>query len=116
MLLASYGIKTGAMSVGDLVMVNGLLFQLSLPLSFLGTIYRDIKQALIDMDSMIKLMNLQPSIKNKPGAKPLELKGGALEFQKVSFGYLPNKKILKNVSFTIQPGHKVAIVGTSGVG
>ncbi|KAJ1658124.1 Iron-sulfur clusters transporter atm1, mitochondrial [Dispira simplex] len=116
MWMASQGILDGSMTVGDLVMVNGLVFQLSLPLNFLGSMYREMRQALTDMDSLFSLQNVNSQIKDVPHAKDLVWKGGEIRFENVSFGYHPDRLILDNVSFVIPSGQKTAIVGPSGCG
>ncbi|KAK2496589.1 hypothetical protein MC885_011444 [Smutsia gigantea] len=118
MVLASQGIVAGTLTVGDLVMVNGLLFQLSLPLNFLGTVYRETRQALIDMNTLFTLLKVDTRIKNKVMASPLQItpQTATVVFDNVHFEYTEGQKVLSGISFEVPAGKKVAIVGGSGSG
>ncbi len=116
MLMAAYGVAGGRMTVGDFVLVNAYLIQLYLPLNFLGMVYRNLRQSLIDMRAMFRLLQVNAEIEDEPGAQPLAVSGGRLEFDAVSFDYDLRRTILRDVTFDVPPGHTFAIVGPSGAG
>jgi ATP-binding cassette subfamily B protein len=116
MALAARGIGAGRFTVGTLVAANAILIQLYLPLNLLGTVYREITQALVDMEAMFRLLNQPQEVKDKPGAKPLAVGRGEIRFDNVVFAYEPQRTVLKGVSFTVPAGKTVAVVGPSGAG
>jgi len=113
---ATLGVVAGTMTLGDLVLVNALMIQLYIPLNFLGVIYREIKQSMIDMEKMFALLSQNREIADAPDAKPLVTMGGAVRFEHVRFGYDPDRTILHDISFEIPAGKTVAVVGPSGSG
>jgi ATP-binding cassette, subfamily B, heavy metal transporter len=116
MWLAARGVLAGTHTVGDFVMINAMMIQLYLPLNFMGMIYREIKQGLVDLETMFALLEEAPEIKDKPGAKALVVTQGTVRFENVSFSYDPDRRILDDVSFEVPAGQMVAIVGPSGAG
>ncbi len=116
MWLAGQGVVSGKLTIGDFVLVNTFLIQLYLPLNFLGFVYREMKQGLIDMDKMFELLSVNAEIQDSPGAAALPPGPGAVEFKQVDFSYQPDRQILRDVSFRINPGETVAVVGPSGAG
>ena len=113
---ATVGVVDGRMTIGDLVLVNAFMIQLYIPLNFLGVIYREIKQALADMERLFRLIDEHAEIRDAPGAPPLALSGAQVRFENVDFRYELNRSILEGVSFTIPAGRTVAVVGPSGAG
>ncbi|WP_421695598.1 ABCB family ABC transporter ATP-binding protein/permease [Aestuariivirga sp.] len=116
MIMSALSVKSGASSVGDFVMINALMIQLYMPLNFIGSSYREIKQGLIDVEQMFTLLKVNAEIADKPGAKPLSVGPAEVVFENVSFAYDPERQILKNLSLRVPPGKTVAIVGPSGAG
>ncbi|MDQ2963727.1 MAG: ABC transporter ATP-binding protein/permease [Pseudomonadota bacterium] len=113
---AMLGVVNQTMTIGDLVLVNAFMIQLYVPLNFLGVIYREIKQALADMERMFRLIEEHAEVKDAPGAGPLRVSDGDVRFEHVDFSYEPNRQILFDVSFTIPAGRTIAVVGPSGAG
>ena len=116
MLMSVQGVADGMISVGGFVAVNAYIMQVMMPLNFLGFVYREIRQALVDMSEMFSLLEQPPEVQDKPGAPPLRVAGGRIEFRDVHFAYDPERAILKGVDLTVEPGKTLAIVGPSGSG
>jgi ABC-type transport system involved in Fe-S cluster assembly fused permease/ATPase subunit len=116
MVMAARGVMAGTLTVGDFVMVNAYMIQITMPLGFLGTVYREIRQALVDMGEMFGLLGQPAEVVDAPDARPLQVFRGEIAFDDVRFGYEPTREILKGVSFTVKPGQKLALVGHSGSG
>ncbi len=116
MVMCAIGVRSGKNTVGDFVMVNAMMIQLYQPLNFMGMVYREIKQAVIDIEKMFGVLSRNPEIKDIPGATPLVVTSGNVRFENVQFSYDPDRPILKGLSFEVPAGHTVAIVGPSGAG
>ncbi len=116
MLMCAFGVRSGHNTVGDFVMVNAMMIQLYQPLNFMGMVYREIKQAIIDIEKMFNVLARDPEIKDAPGAKPLTVTSGTVRFENVQFAYEADRPILKSLSFEVPAGKTVAIVGPSGAG
>ena len=116
MILAAQGVVAGSMTLGDLVLVNAFLLQLFIPLNFLGIVYSQLKHALTDMHLMFDVLDREPEIVDRPDARVLDAGTAGVRFEHVSFAYDPDRPILHDVSFTVAPGQKVAVVGPSGAG
>jgi len=116
MVMCAYGVMAGTQTVGDFVMINAMMIQLYQPLNFMGMVYREIKQAVIDIETMFAMLGLAPEIRDRPGARPLEVPRGAIRFEGVNFAYEPERQILKGLSFDVPAGKTVAVVGPSGAG
>lgn len=116
MVMAAKGVQNGNLSVGDFVVVTAYMIQITMPLNFLGTVYREIRQALVDMAEMFDLLKYPAEVTDKPNAAVLKVNGGNLSFENISFGYEADREILKGVSLEVPAGKTVAIVGPSGSG
>ncbi|MDX2288699.1 MAG: ABC transporter ATP-binding protein/permease [Hyphomicrobiaceae bacterium] len=116
MWLAARGVAAGTHTIGDFVMINALMIQLYIPLNFMGMVYREIKQGLVDIEVMFAILKQMPEVEDKPDAAPLKIDAGTIRFENVSFAYDPERVILKDLSFTVPAGQMVAIVGPSGAG
>ena len=116
MLMCAIGVRNGTNTVGDFVMVNAMMIQLYQPLNFMGMVYREIKQAVIDIEKMFGVLSRNPEVKDRPGAKPLAVASGNVRFDDVWFSYDPERQILRGLSFEVPAGKTVAIVGPSGAG
>src|SRR6185312_14905906 len=113
---AAAGVVAGTLTLGDLVLVNAFLLQLAIPLNYLGMVYREVKQALINIERMFGLLDEPEEIRDAPDAPALAVRGGEVRFADVSFDYNPDRQILRNVDFSIPPGKTIAVVGTTGAG
>jgi ATP-binding cassette subfamily B protein len=116
MLMCAFGVRAGHNTVGDFVMINAMMIQLYQPLNFMGMVYREIKQAIIDIEKMFVVLQKSPEVQDIPGAKPLIVTSGNVRFEDVRFSYDPERPILKGLSFEVPAGKTVAIVGPSGAG
>lgn len=116
MVMSALAVRAGTASVGDFVMINALMIQLYMPLNFIGSSYREIKQGLIDVEQMFTLLKVNAEIEDKPDAKPLAVRNAEVVFENVNFAYDPERPILRNLSLRVPPGKTVAIVGPSGAG
>lgn len=116
MWLAASAVMQGTHTVGDFVMINAMMIQLYMPLNFMGMVYREIKQGLVDLETMFALLDEHPEVEDKPGALPLKVTNGNIRFEHVCFAYEPERQILHDLSFDVPAGKMVAIVGPSGAG
>src|SRR5665811_2112201 len=116
MVMCAYEIQAGTKTVGDFVLINAMMIQLYQPLNFMGMVYREIKQAVTDIELMFSILAREPEIKDAVGAAPLKVTSGTVRFENVRFAYEPERGILKGISFDVPAGKTVAVVGPSGAG
>jgi len=116
MVMCAFEIRAGSKTVGDFVLINSMMIQLYQPLNFMGMVYREIKQAVIDIETMFSILARNPEIQDAPGAAPLTVSAGVIRFDNVAFAYEPDRPILKGISFEVPAGKTVAVVGPSGAG
>ncbi|MCL4123917.1 UNVERIFIED_CONTAM: hypothetical protein GTU68_062726 [Idotea baltica] len=116
MVMAAFGVQRGDLTVGDFVMVNAYMIQITMPLNFLGTVYREIRQALVDMSEMFELLEQPAEVVDKPNAKALRVSGGQIKFDGIDFGYNADRQILDDLNITVEAGKTLAVVGPSGSG
>ena len=116
MMLAVRDVSNQTITLGDIVLINAMMLQLFVPLNYLGVVYRGLQYSLADMDLVLRLLERTPEIQDKPDAQPLKIEQARIEFRDVEFAYLPERPILRGISFTVEPGTKVAVVGPSGAG
>ena len=116
MIIAAYRVQAGAMTLGDFVLINALMMQIFMPLNFLGFVYREMKGSMANIDAMFALLKVRPAVLDLADAKVLQSPQGRIEFQKVAFSYHPERTIINDLSFTVEPKEKLAIVGSSGSG
>ncbi len=116
MVMCAYEVQAGTKTVGDFVLINAMMIQLYQPLNFMGMVYREIKQAVTDIEIMFSILAREPEIKDIPGAPPLKVTSGTIRFDNVRFAYEPDRRILKGISFEVPAGKTVAVVGPSGAG
>src|SRR5437588_9191248 len=116
MMMCAFGVRNGHNTVGDFVMISAMMIQLYQPLNFMGMVYREIKQAVTDIEIMFSILSREAEIKDASGAKQIAVSRGAIRFENVEFAYEPARQILKGLNFEVPAGHTVAIVGPSGAG
>ena len=109
-------VRDGTLTLGDFVLINQFMIQLFMPLGFLGMVYREIRNSMVNIEKMFELLDVRPRITDREGAQDLKVASAGIRFDKVCFDYKPDRQILKNISFSIEPGQKVAVVGASGAG